>query len=106
RRRPVRDRYAAIKAARVGFANLFSDKVGASSVLTTVNRAHRPRRTSHCLQCLGLVRSAFAEATADSLRVACQPKLTLVASVSEGWCGRGDSNPYDLATASPSRRYI
>src|SRR5438093_1335586 len=25
-----------------------------------------------------------------------------MARVSDGWCGRGDSNPHDLATASPS----
>jgi hypothetical protein len=40
-------------------------------------------------------RSTFAlRATADNLRVACQPKLMgTLASVSEGWCGSGDSNP-------------
>jgi hypothetical protein len=40
------------------------------------------------------VRSAYAEATADNLRVACQPKLTRVlSSVSEGWRVAAEGGP-------------
>ncbi len=53
---------------------------------------------------VGVIRtmmSAFAKATADNLRLACQPKLTrALASVSEGWCGREDLNLHDLAATS------
>ena len=35
--------------------------------------------------------------------LACQPKLAPSDDqASEGWCGRGDSNPHTLASASPS----
>ena len=33
----------------------------------------------------------YTRATEDNLRAACRPKLTPEASVSEGWCERGDS---------------